>query len=124
MKPFRLNQYSAGVLDHYKNPRNVGELPEADCVGMVQGSDHGDTLRLAFVLSGDAIQQVQFKALGCPAAIASGSAATELLQGKTVQEALAMTNQDVARHLGGIPDSKMECSVLVSQAVREALAGI
>jgi NifU-like protein involved in Fe-S cluster formation len=124
LSTFRLNEYSPGVLEHYKNPRNVGELPEADCVGLAQGRDHGDVLRLAFVIEAGHIKEVRFKALGCPAAIASGSAATELLTGLTIDNALALTNQEVAGHLGGIPDSKMECSVLVQQAVQQALRPI
>jgi nitrogen fixation NifU-like protein len=114
-------EYSITVLDHYRNPRNVGELPGAHCVGTAGNPDDGDFLRLAFSLEEDRISQVCFQTLGCPAAIAAGSAATVLLQGKTVQEALAMKNMDVVEFLDGLPESKLDCSVLAQQATQAAL---
>lgn len=116
-------QYSATVLDHYRNPRNVGELAEATRVGTAGNSRDGDFLRLAFEVRGDRIHRVCFQTLGCPAAIAAGSAATVLLTGKTVTQALAVTNAEVVAFLGGLPESKLECSVLAEQATRAALQG-
>ena len=117
-------RYSDIVLDHYRRPRNAGDLPGAHRVGSAGSPQDGDTLRLAFRLDGDRIAAVRFQALGCPAAIAAGSAATELLEGKTVDQALALTNDDVIRYLGGLPASKRQCSVLAEQAVRAALTAL
>ena len=117
-------EYSDGLLDHFRNPRNVGEIPNPDARAEVTSPLHGDTLCLTFALDGDRIRAVRFRCLGCPVAIAAGSVSTVLLCGATITEALRLTDEDVARALGGVPERKRACSVLVREAVALALAGL
>jgi len=114
--------YSATVLDHYRNPRNVGDIPGGAATAQVGDPAHGDVLRLALRIENGRVAEARFRAFGCTAAIAAGSMTTVLLAGRSIEEAARLTNEDVATALGGLPESKMHCSVLAEQAVREALA--
>ena len=113
--------YSPLVLDHYRNPRNVGEVEGSPAVAQVGDPAHGDVLRLGLRIENRRVVEARFKSFGCTAAIAAGSMATLLVSGKTVDEAQRVTNRDVADALGGLPESKMHCSVLAQEAIREAL---
>jgi len=113
--------YTETALDHFRNPRGVGSLPEATGVGKAGNPDDGDHLRLALIIDGNRLVRVRFQTFGCPAAIAAGSAATELLEGRTVEEALSLTNDDVVAALGGLPEHKLGCSVLAAEALRAAV---
>jgi nitrogen fixation NifU-like protein len=114
--------YNPTVLDHYRNPRNVGDIPDSPAVAQVGDPAHGDVLRLALRVEAGRITEARFKAFGCTAAIAAGSMTTVLVIGRSIDEAARLTNQDVSEALGGLPESKLHCSVLAEQAVREALA--
>jgi len=116
--------YNATVLDHYENPRNIGRLEKADGVGTAGNPDDGDFLRLAIRVEDERLVEVQFQTFGCPAAIAAGSMATELLTGMSVEDAHLFRNHDVVEALGGLPEGKEQCSVLAEQALREALAAL
>jgi nitrogen fixation NifU-like protein len=113
--------YSAVVMDHFMNPRNVGDLPDADGVGCVGSPVCGDVMKMSIKVQGGRIVDIRFKTFGCCAAIASSSVATELIKGKTIDEALAVTNEEVVEALGGLPEAKVHCSVLAEQALRRAL---
>ena len=113
--------YSAKVLDHFTDPRNVGEIPDADGVGEVGNAKCGDIMRIYLKIEGDRIADVKFKTFGCGAAIATSSMATEMIKGKTIEEALQLTNKAVMEALDGLPPVKVHCSVLAEQAVRAAL---
>ena len=113
--------YSEKVLDHFTNPRNVGELENADAVGEVGNAKCGDIMKMYFKIDGDVITDVKFKTFGCGAAIATSSMATEMIIGKTIQEALEVTNKAVMEALGGLPPVKVHCSLLAEQAVHAAL---
>jgi nitrogen fixation NifU-like protein len=117
----RLVDYNAIVLDHYRHPRNVGEIPGAVATAQVGDPATGDVLRMSLHIDGDRIVDARFKSFGCTAAIAAGSMATLLVKGRTLSEAERVTNTDVADALGGLPESKLHCSVLAEQAIREAL---
>ncbi len=104
-------QYSEKVLDHFKNPRNVGEIENADGVGEVGNAKCGDIMRITMKIDDGIITDVKFKTFGCGSAIASSSMATELIKGKSVNDALALTNKAVAEALDGLPAIKMHCSV-------------
>jgi nitrogen fixation NifU-like protein len=114
-------QYSEKVMDHFANPRNVGEIEDADGVGTVGNPVCGDIMRMFIKVTGDVITDVKFKTFGCGAAIATSSMATELIKGKTIDEALQLTNKAVAEALGGLPPVKMHCSVLAEEAVQAAI---
>ncbi len=114
-------RYSDAVMDHYLNPRNVGEIAESPAVAQVGDPSTGDVLKISLRIVDGRVVQAMFKSFGCTAAIASGSMATTLVVGKTVEEAGRLTNVEVVRALGGLPDSKMQCSVLAQQAIQEAL---
>ncbi|MCI8652374.1 MAG: Fe-S cluster assembly scaffold protein NifU [Angelakisella sp.] len=114
--------YSEKVLDHFTNPRNVGELPDANGVGEVGNAKCGDIMRMYLKIEGEVITDVRFKTFGCGAAIATSSMATEMVKGRTVEEALQLTNKAVMEALDGLPPVKVHCSVLAEQAVRAALA--
>ena len=122
MDPSEHPDYPDALLDHFRNPRNVGDVPGADAFAEVESPLHGDRLRLSFRIEDGRIAEVRFRCLGCTVAIAAGSAATVLLQGRTIDEALTLTDADVARALGGVPGRRAECSLLVRRAVRAALA--
>ena len=113
--------YSEKVMDHFSNPRNVGEIPDADGVGTVGNAKCGDIMRMYLKVENGVIQDVKFKTFGCGAAIATSSMATELVKGKTLKEALQLTNKAVAEALDGLPAYKMHCSVLAEEAIQKAL---
>lgn len=114
--------YSDKVMDHFTNPRNVGELPDANGVGMVGNAKCGDIMQMFLKIENDVIVDVKFKTFGCGAAIATSSMATELIKGVTVEEALKLTNAAVMEALDGLPPVKVHCSVLAEQAIRSALS--
>ena len=113
--------YSEKVMDHFANPRNVGELPDANGVGEVGNSKCGDIMRMYIKVEDNVIQDVRFKTFGCGAAIATSSMATELIKGKTVEEALKLTNKAVMEALDGLPPVKVHCSLLAEEAIHAAL---
>ena len=113
--------YSDKVMDHFTNPRNVGEIEGADGVGEVGNAKCGDIMKIYLKVEDNVIQDVKFKTYGCGSAIASSSMATEMIKGKTVEEALNLTNKAVAEALDGLPPVKMHCSVLAEQAIKKAL---
>lgn len=113
--------YSEMVLEHFKNPRNVGEIIDADGVGEVGNAKCGDIMKMYLKIEDGIIEDVKFKTFGCGSAIASSSIATELIKGKTIKEAMGLTNKAVAEALDGLPPVKMHCSVLAEQAIKSAL---
>ena len=113
--------YSEKVMDHFMNPRNVGEIESADGVGEVGNPACGDMMRLYLKIDGGKVVDAKFRTFGCGAAIASSSMLTEMIKGKTVHEARAITNQHVADALDGLPAVKIHCSVMAEQAVKSAL---
>ena len=114
--------YSEKVMDHFSNPRNVGELPNANAVGEVGNAKCGDIMKIYMYIDDDGIiQDVSFKTFGCGAAIATSSMATELIKGKSVDEALALSNKAVVEALDGLPPAKIHCSVLAEEAVKAAI---
>ena len=113
--------YSEKVIDHYMNPRNVGEIENADGVGQVGNPVCGDIMKIYLKIKGDIIEDVKFKTFGCGAAIATSSMATQLIKGKKIEEALALSNQAVVEALDGLPPVKLHCSVLAEEAVKEAI---
>lgn len=114
--------YSEKVMDHFKNPRNVGEIENASGVGTVGNAKCGDIMRIFLDIDGDGvIQDVKFKTFGCGAAVATSSMATELVKGKTVEEALQVTNKAVMEALDGLPPVKVHCSLLAEEAIHAAL---
>lgn len=117
-----MGMYSEKVMDHFANPRNVGEMPDADGVGEVGNAKCGDIMRMYLKIENDVIVDVKFMTFGCGAAIATSSMATELIKGKRVEDALKLTNKAVIEALDGLPPVKVHCSVLAEQAVKAALA--
>lgn len=113
--------YTETVMEHFSNPRNVGEIENPSGVGEVGNVKCGDIMRIYLKIEGETIVDVKFKTFGCGSAIASSSVATELIKGKTVEEALALKNQDVVSALGGLPTVKIHCSVLAEQAIKAAI---
>ena len=114
--------YSEKVMDHFSNPRNVGEVEGANAVGQVGNAKCGDIMKISMSIVDGVIQDVKFKTFGCGAAVATSSMATELVKGKTVEEALKLTNQAVAEALDGLPPQKLHCSVLAEEAIKSAVA--
>lgn len=114
--------YSDKVMDHFEHPRNVGEIENADGVGQVGNPKCGDIMKMYLKMDGDVITDVKFKTFGCGSAIATSSMATEMIKGKTISEAMALTNAAVAEALDGLPAHKMHCSVLAEEAIKAALA--
>ena len=115
-------QYSEKVLDHFSNPRNVGEIADADGVGEVGNAKCGDIMKMYIKVENGIIADVRFKTFGCGAAIATSSMATELIKGKPIEEALKLTNKAVVEALDGLPPVKLHCSVLAEQAIKAALS--
>ncbi len=116
-------EYSEKVLDHFTNPRNVGEITDANGVGEVGNAKCGDIMKIYLkVNENEVIEDVKFKTFGCGAAIATSSMATEMVMGKTLEEALKLTNKAVAEALDGLPAVKMHCSVLAEEALQSAIA--
>jgi NifU-like protein involved in Fe-S cluster formation len=113
--------YNSLVLDHFRNPRNCGELPDADCVGAVRHGRCGDYIKLFLKIEGERIIDARFKTYGCGVAIASSSALTELLRGKTIAEARKLRNSDVVQYLGGLPAEKIACSEFAEEVIAVAL---
>jgi nitrogen fixation NifU-like protein len=113
--------YNPIVLDHYRNPRNVGDVQGSGAVAQVGDPAHGDVLRLGMRIEAGRVVEARFRSFGCTAAIAAGSMATVMITGRPVDEVERITNTDVEAALGGLPESKRHCSVLVEQAVRKAL---
>ena len=115
-------QYSEKVMDHFTHPRNVGEIEDASGIGQVGNAKCGDIMKMYLKIEDDVIVDVKFKTFGCGAAIATSSMATELIKGKTVAEALQLTNSAVVEALEGLPPVKIHCSVLAEEAIKSALA--
>ena len=113
--------YSEKVMDHFTNPRNVGEIADASGVGTVGNAKCGDIMRIYLKIENGIIEDVKFKTFGCGAAVATSSMATELVKGRTVQEAMAVTNKAVMEALDGLPPVKVHCSLLAEEAIHAAL---
>lgn len=113
--------YSDKVIDHFTNPRNVGEIEEANGIGQVGNAKCGDIMRISLVVEEDIIKDIKFKTFGCGAAVATSSMVTEMVKGKTLEEALKITNSTVAEALGGLPQAKLHCSNLAADAVHAAI---
>ena len=113
--------YTETVMDHFTHPRNVGEIPDADGVGEVGNAKCGDIMKMYLKIKDDRIEDVKFETFGCGSAIASSSMATELIKGKTIEEALAVTNKQVVDALGGLPADKLHCSVLAEESIKAAV---
>ena len=114
--------YSEKVMDHFTNPRNVGEIPDADGIGEVGNAKCGDIMKMYLKIEGTTITDVKFKTFGCGAAVATSSMATEMIKGKSIEEALQLTNKAVMEALDGLPPVKIHCSVLAEQAIKAALS--
>ena len=113
--------YTQTVMDHFMNPRNVGEIENADGIGEVGNARCGDIMKMYLKIENNVLTDVKFETFGCGSAIASSSMATEMIKGKTVEEALAVTNKQVVDALGGLPAHKLHCSVLAEEAVKAAV---
>mgnify|MGYP001110547742 FL=1 len=113
--------YSEKVMDHFRNPRNVGTIENADGVGEVGNAKCGDIMKIYLKIRDGVIEDVKFETFGCGSAIASSSMATELIKGKPVSEAMALTNKAVSEALDGLPAHKLHCSVLAEEAIKAAL---
>ena len=113
--------YSEKVMDHFTNPRNVGEIEDASGVGQVGNAKCGDIMRISLKIEDDIIKDAKFKTFGCGAAVATSSMATEMIIGKTVDEALQITNKAVMEALDGLPPEKVHCSVLAEEAIQSAI---
>lgn len=113
--------YNEKVMDAFKNPKNVGEIENADGVGTVGNASCGDIMQISLKIENDVIVDAKFKTFGCAAAIATSSTATEMIKGMTVEEALKVTNKKVIECLGGLPSQKIHCSVLAEEAIKKAI---
>ncbi|WMJ21895.1 Fe-S cluster assembly scaffold protein NifU [Paludicola sp. MB14-C6] len=114
--------YSDKVMDHFSNPRNVGELADANGIGEVGNAKCGDIMKMYIKVENNVITDISFKTFGCGAAIATSSIATEMIKGKTIDDALKLTNKAVVEALEGLPTSKIHCSVLAEQAIKAAVS--
>ena len=114
--------YSEKVMDHFRNPRNVGMIENADGVGEVGNAKCGDIMKVYLKIDNDMVSDVKFKTFGCGSAIAASSMATEMIKGKPIEAAINLKNKDVVELLGGLPTHKIHCSVLAEQAIKAALA--
>ena len=113
--------YNEKVMEAFQNPKNVGEIENADGVGKVGNASCGDIMQISLKIENDIIVDAKFKTFGCTAAIATSSTATELVQGMTIEEALKLTNKRVVEELGGLPAQKLHCSVLAEEAIKKAI---
>ena len=113
--------YNEKVMDVFRNPKNVGEIENADGVGTVGNASCGDIMQISLKIENDIIVDAKFKTFGCAAAIATSSTATEMVKGMTVEEALKVTNRAVVEKLGGLPSQKLHCSVLAEEAIKKAI---
>jgi nitrogen fixation NifU-like protein len=113
--------YSEKVMEHFASPHNVGELKDANAIGEVGNAQCGDIMRMYLKIEDDVIKDASFKTFGCCAAIASSSVATDMIKGKTIEEALALKNSDVVEALDGLPPIKIHCSVLAEEAIKSAI---
>jgi nitrogen fixation protein NifU and related proteins len=113
--------YNQTVMDHFLNPRNLGDLKDADGVGEVGAAACGDIMKISLKIEDGRIKDARFKTFGCGSAIASSSMATELIKGRTIEEAMHFSNQEVVQALGGLPPVKIHCSVLAEEALKAAL---
>ncbi|MCX6811062.1 MAG: Fe-S cluster assembly scaffold protein NifU [Candidatus Berkelbacteria bacterium] len=116
------NLYSEKVMDHFRNPRNLGEIADADGVGTVGNPNCGDVMKIYIKVEDDKIADIKFQTLGCGAAIASSSIATELVKGKSIEEALKLTSKEIAEQMGKFPPAKYHCSILAEEGIRSAIA--
>ncbi|MCM1522949.1 MAG: Fe-S cluster assembly scaffold protein NifU [Ruminococcus sp.] len=114
--------YSEKVMDHFANPRNVGEIEDADGIGEVGNAKCGDIMKMYIKVDNNTITDVKFKTFGCGAAVATSSIATEMIKGKSIDDALKLTNKAVVEALEGLPPAKLHCSVLAEQAMKSAIA--
>ena len=113
--------YTETVMDHFQHPRNVGSIDDADGVGEVGNAKCGDIMKLYLKIEGDVIVDAKFETFGCGSAIASSSIATEMIKGKTIDEAMRLTNREVVDALGGLPAHKLHCSVLADESIKAAI---
>jgi nitrogen fixation NifU-like protein len=116
-----MNMYSDKVMDHFRNPRNVGQIQDADGVGEIGNASCGDIMKIYIKVEGDVIEDVKFQTFGCGSAIATSSMVTEMVKGKTLDEAESVTNKAVAEALDGLPPNKMHCSNLAADALHAAI---
>lgn len=114
--------YSEKVMDHFTNPRNVGEIEDADGIGEVGNAKCGDIMKMFLKIDNGFITDIKFKTFGCGAAVATSSMATEMIKGQKLEDALKLTNKAVVEALDGLPDSKLHCSVLAEQALKAAIS--
>ena len=117
-----MEMYNDKVIEHYSNPRNVGAIEDASGIGEVGNPVCGDIMKMYLKIENNIIVDVKFKTFGCGAAIATSSISTEKIKGKTIEEALKLSNKDVVNELGGLPPVKLHCSVLAEEAIRNAIA--
>ena len=117
-----MEMYNDKVIEHYSNPRNVGAIEDASGIGEVGNPVCGDIMKMYLQIENNIIVDVKFKTFGCGAAIATSSISTEMIKGKTIEEALKLSNKDVVNELGGLPPVKLHCSVLAEEAIRNAIA--
>jgi len=113
--------YNEKVMDHFRNPRNIGVLENANGIGEVGNAKCGDIMRIYLKIEDDIIQDISFETFGCGSAIAASSVATELIKGKPISEAMKLTNKAVVEELGGLPPHKIHCSVLAEEAIHAAI---
>ena len=113
--------YTETVMDHFKNPRNVGSMENADGIGEVGNAKCGDIMKIYLKIENDVITDVKFETFGCGSAIASSSVATEMIKGKSISDALSLTNREVVDALGGLPAHKLHCSVLAEESIKSAV---